>query len=99
MVGAFVIQGSKLSGGYELGAVWRSLGPHGANSETGRTDGAFLASCQAEASIVDYGCEYVTADQAYDGHDFVQFVITSGAIPVIPARSNPRDLRGCDEYL
>ena len=29
---------------------------------------------QAEASIVDYECEYVIADRAYDADDFVQFV-------------------------
>jgi transposase len=54
---------------------------------------------QAEALIIDYECEYVIADRAYDADDFVQFVISSGAIPVIPPRPNRKDLRGYDEYL
>jgi transposase len=54
---------------------------------------------QAEDLIVDYECEYVIADRAYDADDFVQFVISSGATPVIPPRSNRKDLRDYDEYL
>jgi transposase len=54
---------------------------------------------QAEDLIVDYECEHVIADRAYDADDFVQFVISSGAIPVIPPRSNRKEPREYDEYL
>jgi transposase len=54
---------------------------------------------QAEALIIDFECEYVIADRSYDSDDFVQFVITNGAIPVIPPRSNRKALREYDEYL
>ena len=54
---------------------------------------------QAEALVIDLESEHVIADRSYDSDDFVQFIITSGAIPVIPPRSNRKDLREYDEYL
>ena len=54
---------------------------------------------QAEALVIDLESEYVIADRSYDSDDFVQFIITNGAIPVIPPRSNRKDLREYDEYL
>jgi transposase len=54
---------------------------------------------QVEALVVDYECEYVIADRAYDADDFVQLVISSVAVPVIPPPSNRKDLRGYGEYL
>jgi transposase len=54
---------------------------------------------QAEALVIDLESEYVIADRSYDSDDFVQFIITNGAIPVIPPRSNRKDLREYDAYL
>jgi transposase len=54
---------------------------------------------QAEALVIDLDSEYVIADRSYDSDDFVQFIITNGAIPVIPPRSNRKDMREYDEYL
>ncbi len=51
MVGAPVIQGSKLSGGDELGAAEWSLGPQGASSETGRRHGRFLGVVYMESGL------------------------------------------------
>lgn len=54
---------------------------------------------QAEALVIDLESEFVIADRSYDSDDFVQFIITNGAIPVIPPRSNRKALRDYDEYL
>ena len=54
---------------------------------------------QAEDLIVGCECEYVIADRSYDADDFVQFVIFSGSVPVIPPRSNRKEPREYDEYL
>ena len=54
---------------------------------------------QAEALVIDLDSEYVIADRSYDSDDFVQFIITNGAIPVIPPRSNRKALREYDEHL
>ena len=54
---------------------------------------------QAEELIDGLDGEYVIADRAYDSDRFVESVITSGAIPVIPARSNRKATRSYDEYL
>ena len=54
---------------------------------------------QAEALVIDLESEFVIADRSYDSDDFVQFIITNGAIPVIPPRSNTKALREYDEHL
>lgn len=54
---------------------------------------------QAEALVVDFECEYVIADRSYDSDDFVHIVVSSGATPVIPPRSNRGELREYDEHL
>ena len=54
---------------------------------------------QGEALVIDLESEFVIADRSYDSDDFVQFIITNGAIPVIPPRSNRKTLREYDEYL
>ena len=53
---------------------------------------------QAEALIVDFECGCMIADRSYDSDDFIQLVITSGAIPVIPPRSNRKELREYDKH-
>jgi transposase len=41
----------------------------------------------------------VIADKAYDSDDFLQSIIDSGAVPVIPPRSNRKVSHSYDEYL
>ena len=54
---------------------------------------------QAEELIDGLNGEYVIADRAYDSSQFIESVITSGALPVIPPRSNRKETRSYDEYL
>ena len=54
---------------------------------------------QAEALIVDFECECVIADRSYDSDDFIQLVITNGAVPVIPPRVNRKEQREYDKHL
>ena len=44
-------------------------------------------------------CEHVIADKAYDSQEFLQSIIDRGAIPVIPPRSNRKELHSYDKYL
>ena len=43
--------------------------------------------------------EYVIADRAYDSRQFRESIIGNGTTPVIPPRSNRRELPSYDEYL
>ena len=54
---------------------------------------------QAEAMIEGYVCEYVIADKSYDSDDFIQSIVASGALPVIPPRANRKESRAYDEHL
>ena len=54
---------------------------------------------QAESLIVDFECEFVIADRSYDAADFLQTIIDSGAVPVIPPRANRTQQRDYDEWL
>ena len=54
---------------------------------------------QAKALIADYSCDHVIADMSYDSDDFLQEIIDSGAVPVIPPRSNRKEPRSYDKYL
>ena len=54
---------------------------------------------QAEALIADYRGGYVIADKAYDSDDFHKGIMDSGAIPVIPPRSNRKVLHEYDKHL
>ena len=65
---------------------------------------------QAEALISDMDSEYVIADRAYDSRQFregrantargaAHSIIGNGTTPVIPPRSNRRELPSYDEYL
>ncbi len=54
---------------------------------------------QAEALIVDFEAEHVIGDKGFDSADFLQFILSIGAIPVIPPRSNRKTPREYDEYL
>ena len=54
---------------------------------------------QAEALISGIESEYVIADRAYDSRQFCESIIGNGATPVIPPRSNRRELPSYNEYL
>ncbi len=54
---------------------------------------------QAKALIADYACDHVIADKAYDSDDFLQSIIDSGAVPVIPPRSNRQESHPYDAHL
>ena len=54
---------------------------------------------QAKALIANYPCEHVLADKAYDSDDFLQVIVTYGAVPVIPPRSNRKISRQYDKHL
>ena len=54
---------------------------------------------QAAELISGIESEHVIADRAYDAQHFRESVIGSGAIPVIPPRSNRREPHSYDEYL
>jgi len=41
----------------------------------------------------------VIADKAYDSDDFLKVVVTYGAVPVIPPRSNRKISRQYDKHL
>ena len=54
---------------------------------------------QAENLIADFECAYVIADRAYDSSVFVQLIVDSGAIAVVPPRKNRQEWRDYDEQL
>ena len=54
---------------------------------------------QAEELINGLDSEYVVADRAYDSNQFIESIIRSGAVPVIPPRSNRKAAHSYDEYL
>ena len=54
---------------------------------------------QADALIVDLECAYVIADRSYDSSDFLQTIVDSGAIPVIPPRKNRKQQHEYDDCL
>lgn len=54
---------------------------------------------QADALIDGYESEYVIADKSYDADDFRQTIRASGAEPVIPSRSNRKELYDYDKHL
>ena len=54
---------------------------------------------QAQALIADFEAEHVIADKGYDSVEFLQSVLSIGAIAVIPPRSNRKTPQAYDEYL
>jgi transposase len=54
---------------------------------------------QAQALIEGLEAEKVIADKAFDKDEFRQFILQSGAIPVIPPRTNRKELYDYDEHL
>jgi transposase len=54
---------------------------------------------QAEVLYAEFECDYVIADRSYDADDFLQLIIESGAIPVIPPRRNRTEPHTYDAHL
>lgn len=51
---------------------------------------------QANALIEGFKADYVLADKGYDSEAFVQRITATGAVAVIPPRSNRNNLRDYD---
>ncbi len=51
---------------------------------------------QAEGFITDYAREYVIADKGYDSQGFREYILDQGMSPVIPPRSNRKELQAYD---
>lgn len=54
---------------------------------------------QAEALLTGYQADYVITDKSYDADAFLDFIIATGAIPVIPPRANRTEGREYDKHL
>ena len=54
---------------------------------------------QAETLVEGFDSDYVIADKGYDADHFRQLIIAMGAIPVIPPRSNRKNLYDYDDHL
>jgi transposase len=54
---------------------------------------------QAQALVEGFDSDYVIADKGYDADHFRQLITDMGAIPVIPPRSNRKDLYDYDTHL
>ena len=53
----------------------------------------------AQALLTDLEAEHVIGDKGYDSADFLQCILSMGAVAVIPPRSNRKTPRAYDEYL
>ena len=53
----------------------------------------------AQALLTDLEAAHVIGDQGYDSADFLQCILSMGAVAVIPPRSNRKTPRAYDEYL
>jgi len=54
---------------------------------------------QAEELIADCASDYVIADRSYDTDYFLQVIMLSGAIPVIPPKANRKSPHYYDAHL
>ena len=54
---------------------------------------------QGEELVAGYSSEYVIADKGYDSDAFLKLVVNSGAVPVIPPKSNRKTMREYDKHL
>ena len=54
---------------------------------------------RGQSLIADFDPEHVIGDKGYDSAEFLQFILSMGAIAVIPPRSNRKTPREYDEYL
>ena len=54
---------------------------------------------QAEALIAGFNAQHVIGDKGYDSDEFLQSIMNTGAIPVIPPRSNRKTPRDYDKHL
>ena len=54
---------------------------------------------QAEALIVGFEAEHVIGDKGYDSDELIHDIIDTGAVAVIPPRSNRKTPREYDRHL
>jgi len=54
---------------------------------------------QGEALLTGYQADYVITDKSYDADAFLDFIIATGTIPVIPPRANRTEARDYDKHL
>jgi transposase len=54
---------------------------------------------EAKGLIIDLEAEHVIGDKGYDSADFLQFILSMGAVAVIPPRSNRQTPREYDAHL
>ncbi len=54
---------------------------------------------QANALIEGFDAGFVLADKGYDSNNFIEIIEDTGAIPVIPPRSNRNEAREYDKHL
>ena len=54
---------------------------------------------QGQSLIAGFDPEHVIGDKGYDSVEFLQFILSIGAIPVIPPRSNRKTPREYDKDL
>ncbi len=54
---------------------------------------------QAEALIVGFEAEHVIGDKGYDSAELIHDIIDTGAVAVIPPRSNRKTPRDYDRHL
>ena len=63
------------------------------------TEGQASEYGQACALIEGFRADYVLADKGYDSDQFVNAIVESGALPVIPSRRNRKQPREYDQVL
>lgn len=54
---------------------------------------------QANALIEGFNADHVLADKGYDSDNFIEVIENSGAIPVIPSKSNRVHIREHDRHI
>lgn len=54
---------------------------------------------QANALIEGFNADYVLADKGYDSDNFIEVIEASGAVPVIPSKSNRIHIREHDRHI
>jgi len=54
---------------------------------------------QATALLTDFVCDYVIADRGYAAQPFIEAILATGAIPVIPPHQRSKQQREYDSWL
>ena len=54
---------------------------------------------KAKSLIEGFDARYILGDKGYDSDDFIEAIVTMGAIPVIPPRKNRKGPRAYDKAI